>query len=84
MRREEQPGASASDDPPKNIRQSRRRTAFTFSWPVPQNRFPKEQPLETWHLGDKTFYIAEANGCIRVTDNEKHFAGLKFINPMRV
>ena len=27
--------------------------------------------------------IAEANGCILVTDNEKHFAGLKFINPMR-
>jgi toxin FitB len=27
--------------------------------------------------------IAEANRCILVTDNEKHFAGLKFINPMR-
>jgi predicted nucleic acid-binding protein len=27
--------------------------------------------------------IAEANGCILVTDNEKHFAGLKFINPTR-
>ena len=27
--------------------------------------------------------IAEANDCILVTDNEKHFAGLKFINPMR-
>ena len=27
--------------------------------------------------------IAEANDCIVVTDNEKHFAGLKFINPMR-
>jgi predicted nucleic acid-binding protein len=26
---------------------------------------------------------AEANGCILVTDNEKHFAGLRFINPMR-
>jgi toxin FitB len=26
---------------------------------------------------------AEANDCILVTDNEKHFAGLKFINPMR-
>jgi hypothetical protein len=26
---------------------------------------------------------AEANDCIVVTDNEKHFAGLKFINPMR-
>jgi len=28
--------------------------------------------------------IAEANGCILVTDNEKHFAGLKYINPMRL
>jgi toxin FitB len=28
--------------------------------------------------------IAEANDCILVTDNEKHFAGLKFINPMRM
>jgi toxin FitB len=27
--------------------------------------------------------IAEANRCILVTDNEKHFAGLKFVNPMR-
>lgn len=27
--------------------------------------------------------IAEANGCILVTDNEKHFSGLKYINPMR-
>ena len=27
--------------------------------------------------------IAEANDCILVTDNEKHFAGLKFINPIR-
>ena len=27
--------------------------------------------------------IAEANNCILVTDNEKHFAGLKYINPMR-
>jgi toxin FitB len=26
---------------------------------------------------------AEANECVLVTDNEKHFAGLKFINPMR-
>ena len=25
---------------------------------------------------------AEANGCILVTDNERHFAGLIFINPM--
>lgn len=27
--------------------------------------------------------VAEANGCILVTDNEKHFQGLKFINPLR-
>ena len=27
--------------------------------------------------------IAEANDCILVTDNEKHFNGLKFINPTR-
>ena len=27
--------------------------------------------------------VAEANNCILVTDNERHFAGLKFINPMR-
>jgi hypothetical protein len=27
--------------------------------------------------------VAEANQCVLVTDNEKHFAGLKFINPMR-
>jgi predicted nucleic acid-binding protein len=27
--------------------------------------------------------VAEANGCILVTDNEKHFTGLKFINPVR-
>jgi hypothetical protein len=27
--------------------------------------------------------IAEANDCILATDNEKHFAGLRFINPMR-
>ena len=27
--------------------------------------------------------VAEANECIVVTDNEKHFAGLKFINPLR-
>jgi predicted nucleic acid-binding protein len=27
--------------------------------------------------------VAEANDCILVTDNEKHVAGLKFINPMR-
>lgn len=27
--------------------------------------------------------VAEANDCILVTDNEKHFARLKFINPMR-
>jgi toxin FitB len=27
--------------------------------------------------------VAEANGCVVVTDNEKDFAGLKFINPLR-
>ena len=27
--------------------------------------------------------IAEANDCVVVTDNEKHFSGLKFINPLR-
>jgi predicted nucleic acid-binding protein len=27
--------------------------------------------------------VAEANDCILVMDNEKHFAGLKFFNPMR-
>jgi toxin FitB len=27
--------------------------------------------------------VAEANDCILVTDNEKHFSGVKFINPMR-
>jgi predicted nucleic acid-binding protein len=27
--------------------------------------------------------VAEANDCIVVTENEKHFAGLKFLNPMR-
>ena len=27
--------------------------------------------------------VAEANGCIVVTDNEKDFAGLKFVNPLR-
>jgi toxin FitB len=26
---------------------------------------------------------AETNGCVVVTDNEKHFAGLKFVNPLR-
>lgn len=27
--------------------------------------------------------VAEANNCTVVTDNEKHFKGLKFINPLR-
>ncbi len=27
--------------------------------------------------------IAEANGCVIVTDNERHFTGLKFVNPLR-
>lgn len=28
--------------------------------------------------------VADANGCVVVTDNEKDFAGLQFINPLRV
>jgi toxin FitB len=27
--------------------------------------------------------VAEANGCIVVTDNEKDFTGLQFVNPLR-
>ena len=27
--------------------------------------------------------VAEANGCVVVTDNEKDFAGLRFVNPLR-
>jgi hypothetical protein len=27
--------------------------------------------------------IAEANDCVIVTENEKHFAGLKIMNPTR-
>jgi predicted nucleic acid-binding protein len=27
--------------------------------------------------------MAEANGCLVVTDNEKDFTGLKFVNPLR-
>lgn len=27
--------------------------------------------------------IAEANDCVIVTENERHFAGLKIVNPMR-
>lgn len=27
--------------------------------------------------------IAEANGCVVVTANEKHFAGLRIVNPLR-
>ncbi len=27
--------------------------------------------------------VADANNCIVVTDNEKDFAGLRFINPLR-
>jgi predicted nucleic acid-binding protein len=27
--------------------------------------------------------VADANGCVVVTDNEKDFAGLQFINPLR-
>lgn len=28
--------------------------------------------------------IAEANDCVIVTDNEKHFIGLKIVNPLRL
>jgi hypothetical protein len=31
-----------------------------------------------------TAAVAEANGCVVVTDNEKDFAGLKFANPLQV
>ena len=27
--------------------------------------------------------VAEANGCVVVTDNERDFDGLKFVNPLR-
>jgi predicted nucleic acid-binding protein len=27
--------------------------------------------------------VAEANDCVLVTDNEKDFTGLKFVNPLR-
>jgi hypothetical protein len=27
--------------------------------------------------------IAETNNCVVATDNEKDFAGLKFVNPLR-
>jgi toxin FitB len=27
--------------------------------------------------------VAEANGCVVVTDNDKDFTGLKFVNPLR-
>lgn len=27
--------------------------------------------------------VAEVNGCVIVTDNERHFAGLEFFNPLR-
>jgi predicted nucleic acid-binding protein len=27
--------------------------------------------------------VAEANQCVLVTDNEKHFSGLKIVNPLR-
>jgi predicted nucleic acid-binding protein len=27
--------------------------------------------------------VAEANGCVIVTDNEQHFSGLDFVNPLR-
>lgn len=28
--------------------------------------------------------IAEANDCVVVTDNERDFAGLKIVNPLRI
>src|SRR6202165_3161705 len=28
--------------------------------------------------------VAEANGCVVVTDNEKDFTGLNFVNPLRL
>jgi hypothetical protein len=28
--------------------------------------------------------VAEANGCIVVTDNEKDFAGISILNPLRM
>jgi predicted nucleic acid-binding protein len=28
--------------------------------------------------------VAEANDCVVITENERHFAGLKIINPLRV
>jgi predicted nucleic acid-binding protein len=27
--------------------------------------------------------VAEANDCVVITENERHFAGLKFVNPLR-
>jgi predicted nucleic acid-binding protein len=27
--------------------------------------------------------VAEANGCVVVTDNEKDFTGIKLVNPLR-
>jgi predicted nucleic acid-binding protein len=27
--------------------------------------------------------VAESNNCILVTDNEKHFQGIEFLNPLR-
>jgi predicted nucleic acid-binding protein len=27
--------------------------------------------------------VAEANDCVVVTENERHFAGVKIINPLR-
>ena len=39
------------------------------------------------HLTSETGHvytaIAEANDCVVVTDNEKDFTGLKFVNPLR-
>lgn len=27
--------------------------------------------------------VAQANGCVVVTDNERDFAGISFVNPLR-
>ena len=39
----------------------------------------ESKPIQEGHSAA----VAESNDCILVSDNEKHFAGMKFINPMR-
>jgi hypothetical protein len=41
----------------------------------------KEQPRSA--LDTIIAAVAEANGCIVVSDNEKDFAGIEMINPLR-